>query len=96
MTSRFNVLVTPNFERQARSLRKRHPDFSPCFLEAIRILGTDPHNRSRAHAIRKLEGISKGEGLYRLRIRRWRFRYDIYDRDVVLLYCGLRRENTYR
>jgi hypothetical protein len=32
---------------------------------------------------------------YRLRSGRFRFRYDIAEREVVLLYCGLRREDTY-
>jgi len=27
---------------------------------------------------------------------RWRFRYDIIGQVVVLHYCGLRREDTYR
>ena len=37
-----------------------------------------------------------GEGQYRLRLGRFRFRYDIAGREVRLLYCGLRREDTYR
>jgi hypothetical protein len=59
-------------------------------------LEADPHNRSRSYAIKKLEGVRSGEGQYRLRIGRWRFRYDIVGQDVVLHYCGLRREETYR
>jgi mRNA-degrading endonuclease RelE of RelBE toxin-antitoxin system len=35
-------------------------------------------------------------GQYRLRLGRFRFRYDIEGRMVVLYYCGLRREDTYR
>jgi hypothetical protein len=33
---------------------------------------------------------------YRLRLGRWRFRYDILGNEVVLHYAGLRREDTYR
>ena len=33
---------------------------------------------------------------WRLPLGRWRFRYGIYGREVVLHYCGLRREETYR
>jgi len=43
-----------------------------------------------------LEGVPLGEGQYRLRLGRWRFRYDIEGRQVWLRYCGLRREETYR
>ncbi|PYV40050.1 MAG: hypothetical protein DMG06_21460 [Acidobacteria bacterium] len=59
-------------------------------------LQSDPYNRSRRHAIKKLEGVKPGEGQYRLRLGRWRFRYDIFGQEVVLHYCGLRREETYR
>lgn len=34
---------------------------------------------------------SDGKGQYRLRSGRFRFRYDVAEREVVLLYCGLRR-----
>jgi hypothetical protein len=40
--------------------------------------------------------MAAGQGQYRLRLRRWRFRYDIYGQDVMLTYCGLRSEATYR
>ena len=96
MTAAFRVLVTPQFERLFRKLDKRHPDLLDCYEKAITILQADPHNRSRNHAIKKLEGVKAGEGQYRLRLRRWRFRYDIAGQDVVLHYCGLRREETYR
>ena len=43
----------------------------------------------------KLARVPAGEGQYRLRSGRFRFRYDIAGREVVLLYCGLRREDTY-
>jgi mRNA-degrading endonuclease RelE of RelBE toxin-antitoxin system len=55
----------------------------------------DPYNKNRKYPIKKLQGVPAGEGQYRLRSGRFRFRYDIADREVVLLYCGLRREDTY-
>jgi len=61
----------------------------------VRVLETDPFNRSRAHQIRKLDGVRAGGGQYRLRSGRWRFRYDILGQEIVLHYCGLRREDTY-
>jgi len=66
------------------------------FEAAITILEIDPYNRSRRHNIKKLEEKPRGRGQYRLRLSRWRFRYDIKGDDVILEYCGLRREDTYR
>ena len=95
MASLFAVLTDPHFERLGTALRNRHPDFVEHLAEAIEVLKADPHNRTRRHAIKKLRGVRQGEGQYRLRSGRWRFRYDIYEREVVLTYCGLRREETY-
>jgi hypothetical protein len=96
MTPSFTVRTTPRFDRLLHSLYRRHTDLAAVYAEAIVILSADPYNRSRQHRIRKLASIRQGEGQYRLALGRWRFRYDIYERDVVLHYCGLRREDTYR
>lgn len=96
MTPLFSVFTTPRFDRLARALeRQHHQQFTDRYEEAIEILGADPYNRTRRHPIRKLESVPAGEGQYRLSLTRWRFRYDITGRDVVLHYCGLRREDTY-
>jgi len=42
------------------------------------------------------EEVPAGEGQYRLRSGRFRYRYDTMEREVVLLHRGLRREDTYR
>lgn len=96
MTPRFSVRTTPHFERLLRSLRKHHHEVEDRYAEALAILESDPHNVSRTNNVRKLEGVPAGEGQYRLTLGRWRFRYDIIRQDVVLHYCGLRREDTYR
>ena len=88
--------LTPQYERLARDLARAHREFVARHDEAIEILHKDPHDRSREHKICKLRGVRQGEGQYRLRLRRFRFRYDIYDRDVVLQACSLRRKDTYR
>jgi len=62
----------------------------------ISILEADPYNYSRSHDIKKLEGIPKGYGQYRIRAGRFRFRYDIEGEIVYLKVCSLRREDTYR
>ena len=92
----FFVRTNPHFDRLLRRLAKRQPDLSAVFAEALAVLRTDPYNRSRRHAIKKLEGVPAGEGQYRLRIGRFRFRYDIEGQEVILHHCGLRREDTYR
>jgi hypothetical protein len=95
MSSNFVVRTTPHYERLARDLAQSHAEFLTRQEEAHQILRTDPHNRSRQHNILKLRGVPQGEAQYRLRLRRFRFRYDIYGRDVVLHTCSLRREDTY-
>lgn len=96
MTPPFSVRATSHFERLLHSFTKRHPDLIDQYAKAIEILRADPYNRSGAYHIRKLEGVRSGGGQYRLRLGRWRFRYDIMGDEVVLHYCGLRREDTYR
>jgi hypothetical protein len=91
----FSVRTTPHFERLLKGLAKRHADLPERFAQAIAILGADPSNTSHAHPIKKLRGLAPGQGQYRLLLGRWRFRYDIWGRDVKLNYCGLRREDTY-
>jgi hypothetical protein len=95
MTPRFSVRTVPAFERLARRLANQHPDFPHLLGEAIDTLESDPHNVSRRLGILKLKNAPAGEGQYRLRLGRFRFRYDVAGREVQLVYCGLRREDTY-
>jgi mRNA-degrading endonuclease RelE of RelBE toxin-antitoxin system len=93
--SAFSVSTTAHFDRLLKKLASRHPELVERFEEAIAILSKDPYNMSRKHPIKKLQGVPAGEGQYRLRSGRFRFRYDIAKSQVVLSYCGLRREDTY-
>ncbi len=95
MTPPYQVRTTPHFDRLMRRLHRHHHDLFDRYAEVIQILEEDPLNRRRVHPIKKLDGVHVGQGQYRLRLGRWRFRYDVIDRDVVLHYCGLRREDTY-
>ena len=95
-TPPFTVRTSQGFDRLLRRLDKRHQDLFDTYEQAITILSTDPYNRNRTHHIKKLEAQKSGTGQYRLRLGRWRFRYDIVGIDVVLEYVGLRREDTYR
>jgi mRNA-degrading endonuclease RelE of RelBE toxin-antitoxin system len=91
----YSVLTATHFDRLLKKLVPKHPELIERFEEAIEILASDPHNKSGKYPIKKLRGVFAGEGQYRLRSGRFRFHYDIAEREVVLLYCGLRREDTY-
>lgn len=91
----FLVRTTSHYERLARLLRKRQPKFNAAHQSAVSILGQDPTNRPGVYDIKKLTNVPRGQGQWRLALGRFRFRYDIYEQDVVLQYCGLRREDTY-
>ena len=78
-----------------KHLTRQHPDLAERVVGAFRILQSDPYNLTRHHQIRKLTDVKSGQGQYRLRLARWRFRYDIAGGIVELVYCGLRREDTY-
>ena len=91
----FSVHTTTAFDREFRKLAKHHRDLIDHYRTTLVILANDPYNRSREHNIKKLEGVAPGNGQYRLRIQRFRFRYDIKDRLVTLAACNLRREDSY-
>ncbi len=95
MKEPFSIQITPHYERVFEKLFDAHPELESIQKRAREILKADPYNRSRAYPIKKLKGVLQGEGQYRLRMGRWRFRYDIYEKEVWLFYCGLRREETY-
>jgi hypothetical protein len=96
MTPPFLIRSSSRFERLFRRLLRGHPDLRPLRNRVADILETDPYNRTRQHDILKLEGVPPGEGQWRLALGRFRFRYDISGSTVELVYCGLRREDTYR
>ncbi len=96
MTAGFVVSAPRSFARTLAGLARRHPELVELYAQALSILVDDPYNVGRRHSIKKLHGVPAGEGQYRLRLRRFRFRYDVLDREVVLLDVSLRREDTYR
>ena len=58
----YTVLTTSHFDRLLKKLAPKHPELVEHFDEAVAILSADPYNKSRKHAIKKLEGVSAGEG----------------------------------
>jgi len=95
MTAEFLVNTTSRFDRELKKLATKHSGLPDLFRHTIEILKADPYNRSRQHPIKKLEAVPAGEGQYRIRSGRFRFRYDISAQVVVLKACSLRREDTY-
>ena len=95
MAERFSVRTTPRFDRLARALRQRNKEFTVRYRH-VAILTDEPYNRSRTHQMKKLVDVKPGEGQWRLRLGRWRFRYDIEGSEVVLYVSGLRDERTCR
>ena len=78
-----------------KKLLRAHHDLPALHKRVGEILGAEPYNVRRQYQIEKLQGVAAGQGQYRLTMGRWRFRYDILGHEVLLLYCGLRREDTY-
>ncbi|MBI3493451.1 MAG: hypothetical protein HY047_16970, partial [Acidobacteria bacterium] len=84
MAPPFAVFVTARFERDYRALLKRHSALATDYATVIDVLCTDPYNRTRQHAIKKLEEVAAGDGQYRMRSGRFRFRYDIDGSSVLV------------
>lgn len=85
--------ITSRFRRDAQKLLKQHPDLWMCsnsYKQRWRQIPTN--NRSHEHDIKKLSGLSKGEGQWRIRVGIYRVRYDIAGRDIVLYSFRHRRE----
>ena len=95
MTPPFTVIGTSHFERAFHKLCRQHSTLAPVYPRIVSILETDPYNRSHAYDIKKLASIPKGQGQYRIRAGRFRFRYDIEGEIVYLKVCSLRHEDTY-
>ena len=96
MTPAFSVRITARFERAFKKLVRRHADLTARLASVTAIPRTDPYNRTCSHPIKKLEGVQAGEGQYRIRSGRFRFRYDVEGQIVFLKACALRTEQTYR
>lgn len=88
----YSILSTSHFERDYKSLLKRLPEAIAHVEVMVEALRADPYNRSGRHNIRKLKGVKKGEGQWRIASGDYRIRYDIFGKDVVLYSCKLRRE----
>jgi len=96
MTPDFSVRITAHFERTFKKLAGRHTELPARLASVTSIPRADPHNRSGSHHIKKLSGVQAGEGQFRIRSGRFRFRYDVEGHTVFLKARALRSEQTYR
>lgn len=87
----YRVVVASRFERDYKALAKRHPQAIPRVEAMVEALKQDPYNRSGRHNIKKLRGVKKGEGQWRIASGDYRIRYDIFGQEVVLYACKPRR-----
>ncbi len=90
----FRVVPSKRFQHLARKLVLHHPEFADLYDEVRAILTLDPYNTSRKHPIKKLVAVKDGQ--FRIRLRRFRFRYDIQGKTVYLKRCALRNKSTYK
>jgi len=91
----FNVFSTARFEREFEKLIKKNRETIDYARQTRVILGADPYNLSRQYKIKKLTDVAAGEGQWRLRIGRYRVRYDIRGK-VVELHSIQPRPEAYR
>jgi len=85
MASRFNVLLTPSFQRD---LERLPIPAQERILEAVQRLETNPFGPPPK--IKKLKG--KGVGQWRLEVWPYRVRYDVVGNEVALYRVRHRKE----
>jgi hypothetical protein len=94
MADEYKVFTIPAFNRVARVFVTSYPDFARIYERALEILRRDALNREGDRDILKLEFIPIGDGQYRLRVGRYRFRYDVHGKIVILKWCGISRDEA--
>ena len=63
----FSVETTAAFMRWFSKLARKHAELPGLLADAKAILAADPYNRTRAHNIKKLTAIPRGEDLRPIR-----------------------------
>ena len=54
MTPVFPIRTVPHFDRLLRRLERQHADLADRYAEALDVLRSDPYNRIKRYAIKKL------------------------------------------
>jgi addiction module RelE/StbE family toxin len=84
MSKKFRILTTSSFERELKKLLKKQKQIINTFESVINILEKDALGTQKTNNIKKLSGIKKGEGGWRIRLGDFRIRYDIVGSDIIL------------
>lgn len=92
MPSPYRVVSSSHFDRDYKALVKRNPQILHRVESMVEALRQDPYNVGREHKIKKLKGVKRSEGQWRIASGNYRIRYDIFGQDVVLYSCKTRRE----
>jgi hypothetical protein len=91
----YSVLTTAHFDRLLKKLAPGILSLWSGLKRRLRFSRWTRTTRASKYPIKKLQGVAAGRRPVPAALGRFRFRYDIEEREVVLLYCGLRREDTY-
>jgi len=95
MAAPYLILLTPFFQRDVTRQSKKNLSVLKDIESLKKILAVDPYNLTRRFDIKRLKGIKPGEGQFRIRIKDYRLRYDIFGQDVVL-YSFRHRKDIYQ
>lgn len=94
MAQAFRLLPTTRFKRDFEEVYRRDRAIVQR-IDILRvILAHDPYNRTRRYDIKKSKDVPPGEGEYRIRVGKYRLRYDVIGSDV-LLYSFKHRKEAY-
>jgi mRNA-degrading endonuclease RelE of RelBE toxin-antitoxin system len=84
MDKGFRTVATPGFQRDVRDVTKHNPHLLATIEHLLDILEHDPFNTGHQQSIKKLTNVKAGSGQWRIRAGKYRLRYDIIGRDVIL------------
>lgn len=98
MARDYSLIRTARFERHAKKLTRRHKDFLATTEMAYAMLLTDPRNETgKRYPITKLANLTgTTNGEWRLKLGKFRFRYDVIGDTVLLQTCFYRSSHDYK
>lgn len=87
--AKYHIVASATFEKKYKKVLAHDPDLRELFAAALAQLEKDPKG---SRSTKKLVGIAKGNGAWRIRLGLYRARYDISGMIVMLHTIGLRKE----
>ena len=92
MAQVFRLLPSTRFKCDLEDVLKRNREITRKLEPLKMILFHDPYNSSSRYDIKKLKDVPVGEGQWRIRVGKYRLRYDIIGTDVILYSFKHRKE----